>query len=266
MEEKPCNYNKYGYCKFRDLCRKKHFKEVCQNHNTCDNKNECNKRHPKTCKNFITDKSCRFKDSCAYFHPEQSESDKNKNNMITDMQVKIESLERNMKEKVDLLEITTKVLSEKVQMLEAKLVILLGAKDKSVKEMSSERNINKSESKEVTNPRIKAKLFECDQCDFSYKRKKSLIKHMNTKHHKERIQCKECKQYFDSKNDMINHVKAKHSSSAREDKTKLETSESNDSDSESDTLEPYICMECGNKYDEWEDFRDHLTGVHEFPI
>ena len=49
---------------------------------------------------------------------------------------------------------------------------------------------------------------------------------------------------------MNNHVKAKHRSSVREDKTKLETSESNDSDSESDTLEPYSCMECGNKYDE----------------
>ena len=75
-----------------------------------------------------------------------------------------------------------------------------------------------------------------------------------------------CKEYFDSKNDLNNHMKAKHISSVREDKTQIETSESNDSDSELDTLEPYSCMKCGNKYDEWEDFRDHLTEVHEFPL
>ena len=55
-------------------------------------------------------------------------------------------------------------------------------------------------------------------------------------------------------------------SSVKEDKTKLETSESNDSGSESNTLEPYSCMECGNKYDEWGDFRDHLVKFHNFPM
>ena len=102
------------------------------------------------------------------------------------------------------------------------------------------------------------------------------MKHINTKHQKEFIQCVKCKEDFDSKNDLNNHMKEKHStpksvysnhdSSGKEDKTKLETSESNDSDSESDTLEPYSCMECGNKYDEWEDFREHLIKVHKFPM
>ena len=45
-----------------------------------------------------------------------------KNNVITDMQSKIECRDRNMKEKVDLLETTFKVMSVRVQMIEAKLV------------------------------------------------------------------------------------------------------------------------------------------------
>ena len=45
-----------------------------------------------------------------------------KNNVITDMQSKIECLDRNVKEKVDLLETTFKVMSMRVQMIEAKLV------------------------------------------------------------------------------------------------------------------------------------------------
>ena len=50
--------------------------------------------------------------------------------------------------------------------------LLEGAKAKSVKETSSEGNLNQSEIKEVTNPRIKDLLFECDQCDSSYKKER----------------------------------------------------------------------------------------------
>ena len=87
MEEKTCKYNKYGFSKFKDLCRKEHLKEICQNHGACDNKSECNKRHPKTYKRFTTDRFCRFEKSCAYSHSEPSEL--NKNIIISEMQVKL---------------------------------------------------------------------------------------------------------------------------------------------------------------------------------
>ena len=46
----------------------------------------------------------------------------------------------------------------------------------------------------------------------------------------------------------------------------IETCESNESDSEFYTLDPYSCIECGKKLDEWKDFREHLMQVHKIPI
>ena len=96
------------------------------------------KIHPKTCKNFTTDQSCWFKKSCAHFHPEPSELDKNI--IISEMQVKLECLECTVKEKVAQLQNTTKGLSEKVEMLDSQLAVLENTKAKSVKETSSEGN------------------------------------------------------------------------------------------------------------------------------
>ena len=42
------------------------------------------------------------------------------------------------------------------------------------------------------------------------------------------------------------------------------TAEDVEHDSDSDILDPYPCMECGQKFDEYEDFHDHLKEVHKF--
>ena len=42
------------------------------------------------------------------------------------------------------------------------------------------------------------------------------------------------------------------------------TAENIEHDSDLDILDPYPCMECGQKFDEYEDFHDHLKEFHKF--
>ena len=101
---------------------------------------------------------------------------------------------------------------------------------------------------------------------------KNLQKHVNSKHLiKSAVQSSKCRACFDSEADLNNHMIKKHS------KSKSMQSEENDNtnddeiraediehDSDADILEPYSCMNCGQKFDEYEDFNDHLKQVHMF--
>ena len=60
-----CLFNKFGYCKFSERCRKQHINEICSS-NTC-NITECRKRHPKFCKYFRNYGRCKF-NPCAFKH------------------------------------------------------------------------------------------------------------------------------------------------------------------------------------------------------
>ena len=64
-------YQKYGFCKFKEKCGKRHLKEECKDLADCKCKTICNKRHPKFCKRYILDRTCRFGQSCEYLHKEE---------------------------------------------------------------------------------------------------------------------------------------------------------------------------------------------------
>ena len=66
-----CLYNKYGYCKHKEMCRKRHVKEICDN-NSCE-VYKCTFRHPKICKFFWNDGQCKF-DPCAFLHKDNENS------------------------------------------------------------------------------------------------------------------------------------------------------------------------------------------------
>ena len=61
-----CKYNKFGYCKFQNSCRKFHNNEICVD-KTCLIE-VCEKRHPKKCKYYTSYKNCKFGTFCKYFH------------------------------------------------------------------------------------------------------------------------------------------------------------------------------------------------------
>ena len=61
-----CLFNKYGHCRFRETCRKLHYKELCENP-VCETV-KCEKRHPKSCKYFNIFNRCKFGSFCSFAH------------------------------------------------------------------------------------------------------------------------------------------------------------------------------------------------------
>ena len=64
--ENVCFFNKFGYCKFLDKCRKRHELRICENGN-CEIK-ECSYRHPKECRLWKEFRMCKFGDYCYFNH------------------------------------------------------------------------------------------------------------------------------------------------------------------------------------------------------
>ena len=66
--DEVCLYSKFGYCKFKEKCKRKHFQQECDNLQDCSRIQDCDKRHPKICKKYGSENVCSFKCDCAYLH------------------------------------------------------------------------------------------------------------------------------------------------------------------------------------------------------
>jgi hypothetical protein len=77
-----CFYQKFGFCKFIEHCKKKHLIETCKDLSACVDPKSCHKRH-------VLEGFCRFGDDCGYHHKKLST---NKN--ILEVNKKIEELEK----------------------------------------------------------------------------------------------------------------------------------------------------------------------------
>ena len=60
-----CLYNKFGYCKHKELFCKQHVIDICEN--VSYELSVCMLRHPKTCKLYMEFGRCKF-DPCAFKH------------------------------------------------------------------------------------------------------------------------------------------------------------------------------------------------------
>ena len=98
MEDEVCQFGKFGFCKFKESCKRKHYSEVCESLSMCTNIKECPKRHPKMCRRLNSENKCRFKEECTY--------NNKRINPNEDVIV--------LKDKVDILENTVKELTKKV--------------------------------------------------------------------------------------------------------------------------------------------------------
>ena len=59
MDNEVCMQSKFGYCKFKQQFKRKHYSETAKT---------CPKRHPKRCKKNISENGCNFESDCAYRH------------------------------------------------------------------------------------------------------------------------------------------------------------------------------------------------------
>ena len=69
MENRICQYEKFGFCTFKKECQRKHFSEECKDLANCKNIKHCSKRHQKNCKRFSAGQ-CIFGEGCEYKHQE----------------------------------------------------------------------------------------------------------------------------------------------------------------------------------------------------
>ena len=91
-----CRFNKYGYCRYKEMCRKQHINEKCENI-SCERK-ECMLRHPKICK-FVREYGfCKFGEWCKFTHIEKENAidEHTKENEI--ILKKLADIDKNLKE------------------------------------------------------------------------------------------------------------------------------------------------------------------------
>ena len=107
-----CLFNKFGHCKFGDICRLEHLRSICGN-SAC-NINTCEKRHPRECKYWNEYKRCRFGDYCSFKHKSKdvcNPKETNVENELATLKAKIEELEIIINEKEEF----EKKVKEKVE-------------------------------------------------------------------------------------------------------------------------------------------------------
>ena len=70
MNQGVSRFNQTGFCKFQSECQRYHENEMCKD-DSCSCK-ECRKRHPRHCKYFRDNRTCKFGEGCSYIHKDDS--------------------------------------------------------------------------------------------------------------------------------------------------------------------------------------------------
>ena len=76
MEDEVCQFEKFGFCKFKGECKRRHLTKICKSLSGCIYKKHCDIRHPKNCKICAKENGCRHDKECAYTHNATKHVDK----------------------------------------------------------------------------------------------------------------------------------------------------------------------------------------------
>ena len=113
-----CGFNKYGFCRYQERCRKYHERNLCENAH-CVVK-ECLLRHPKMCKYLRDYDYCKFGEWCYFSHKlskknynMNNDEIKEMNNKLNVLNLKIKACETNITDKSKEIEALEKKLNEK---------------------------------------------------------------------------------------------------------------------------------------------------------
>ena len=97
-----CHFNKYGHCRYGDICRYFHNNKICDIE-SCDVES-CNLRHPKKCSFWSEYGRYKFGTFCSYKHKSQSssfltsEKQETVEKLILEKEEEIEALKKGLKE------------------------------------------------------------------------------------------------------------------------------------------------------------------------
>ena len=204
-----CLFNKFGYCKFGQKCRKYHINEICSE-KTCDILS-CNQRHPKVCNYFRNYGRCKFS-PCAYKHGNFASNDlenksreikiiserllalekviADKNEEINELGVIIENLEKKFSENNidDKLEAFENQLMGKIEKALESFSHFMGEAASSIDDMVVELNDDignitiESEDNNLLRTFDNPFKFKCDICEFIAKSERGLKSHKTRKH------------------------------------------------------------------------------------
>ena len=213
MEEEICQHHKFGFCRYKDECNKKHFNTECKDLGDCKSTKTCHKRHPKKCKRYDIG-NCRFEDGCAYKHhmPTQNtdhaqfkEKLEQMEKVLHAMTRKVLSLETDMKDmKIN----HHKTVEELKKQLSECLKEQNGVADENCtfnqNDIENATSTPKAKKSQIKTPDIKADMHKCKECNYTCKKEKSLKSHILTKH--EVHQCKECGDNLPNFMQLLKHV------------------------------------------------------------
>ena len=208
-----CKYNRFGYCKLKDQCKKYHINEECKEGLHCENINECPLRHPKFCKKILLGEHCRFEETCAYNHKSRSNYQNNEINTMQEevktLNAEIDTLKMNFKyvlsirAEVESLDKSVKYIKEEIHQLKATNTDIAerlkhveeDINDETDDECDSEIDLNLSQLKNKLtckhSQEKKGQDLKCDKCDFVGDSELSMSKHTNIRHPLQKTEDKE---------------------------------------------------------------------------
>ena len=156
-ESSTCQYFQTGFCKFRENCRNIHEHTICKEQHDFKAVG-CSFRHPKVCRSFKNDGSCKFKDECAYNH-KRNKDDKS----MTEDDLKVSTLHQevaHLKAKISQLENNIEFLQQEIQKVAQINVSEIGA---IVLSTQNGDKLSKHDAEAFEN---KEESVKCDICNF----------------------------------------------------------------------------------------------------
>ena len=175
MTRNLCTKNKFGFCKFSDKCRFRHINVKCEE-KTCP-VYTCEKRHPRTCRNFRNLGYCKFTTYCKYQHIKHKHieensvkiaklennipSDKNDESLAKQVEVRMDKFEKMLNnQRKDLEEKNDQISSLKIKLIELENKYADEKKSNDIKIKDLE-NALKSKSKVEKVEELIKEVFKC---------------------------------------------------------------------------------------------------------
>ena len=282
-----CTFNKYGYCKYKEVCRKQHINEKCVD-SSCDIR-RCSLRYPRVCKFYKFYKMCKF-DHCAFLHVDSDDDYEN-------LKIKTDNLEKKLSDMDDKLKnaLKTKTRDDDMSTIEKQI----NEKDMQIENLQKkldilEIKINKLSENKMEKKKVKS--IKCSYCDFVTNSQQGLrihISKMHTSVEKDNLNtCEFCEKKFENENDLKYHLKEHsykranyrctecdfvgrqpitmeiHLGKYHSDKFECGLCDSETKDFETlqthlFTCEIYMCQSCKKRFKGLSDIKKHIQEEHE---